>query len=148
MGPLAGLKVLELAHIMSGPTAGMLLADMGAEVIKVEKIPGGDDTRRFLPPEVNGEASAFLMMNRNKRGIALDLRQPAAKAALRRIIDAGRRRHRKLSRRHDGQARPRLRRIAAIQSGAHLLRRVRLRADRGLTLARAASISSRRACPD
>ncbi len=87
MGPLAGLKVLELAHIMSGPTAGMLLADMGADVIKVEKIPGGDDTRRFVPPEINGEASAFLMMNRNKRGIALDLRQPAAKAALRRIID-------------------------------------------------------------
>jgi crotonobetainyl-CoA:carnitine CoA-transferase CaiB-like acyl-CoA transferase len=86
MGPLAGLKVLELAHIMSGPTAGMLLADMGAEVIKVEKVPGGDDTRRFSPPEVNGEASAFLMMNRNKRGIALDLRQPAAKVALQRMI--------------------------------------------------------------
>jgi crotonobetainyl-CoA:carnitine CoA-transferase CaiB-like acyl-CoA transferase len=87
MGPLAGIKVIELAHIMSGPTAGMLLADMGADVIKVEKIPGGDDTRRFVPPEIHGEASAFLMMNRNKRGIALDLRQPAAKAALRRIID-------------------------------------------------------------
>ncbi len=87
MGPLAGLKVLELAHIMSGPTAGMLLADMGADVIKVEKIPGGDDTRRFAPPEVKGESSAFLMMNRNKRGIALDLRQPLAQAALRRIID-------------------------------------------------------------
>jgi crotonobetainyl-CoA:carnitine CoA-transferase CaiB-like acyl-CoA transferase len=86
MGPLAGIKVLELAHIMSGPTAGMLLADMGADVIKVEKVPGGDDTRRFSPPEINGEANAFLMMNRNKRGIALDLRQPAAKAALQRII--------------------------------------------------------------
>jgi len=86
MGPLAGIKVIELAHIMSGPTAGMLLADMGADVIKVEKIPGGDDTRRFVPPEIHGEASAFLMMNRNKRGIALDLRQPAAQAALRRII--------------------------------------------------------------
>ena len=87
MGPLSGLKVIELAHIMSGPTAGMLLADMGADVIKVEKVPGGDDTRRFTPPEVNGESSAFMMMNRNKRGIALDLKQPAAKIALRRIID-------------------------------------------------------------
>ena len=86
MGPLAGLKVIELAHIMSGPTAGMLLADMGADVIKVEKVPGGDDTRRFTPPEVHGESSAFMMMNRNKRGIALDLKQPAAKAALRRMI--------------------------------------------------------------
>jgi crotonobetainyl-CoA:carnitine CoA-transferase CaiB-like acyl-CoA transferase len=86
MGALAGLKVLELAHIMSGPTTGMLLADMGADVIKVEKIPGGDDTRRFSPPEINGEASAFLMMNRNKRGIALDLRQPAARSALQRLV--------------------------------------------------------------
>jgi len=85
MGPLAGVKVLELAHIMSGPTTGMLLADMGADVIKVEKIPGGDDTRRFTPPEVNGEASAFMMMNRNKRGIALDLKRDAARDALRRM---------------------------------------------------------------
>ena len=86
-GPLAGLKVIEVAHIMSGPTAGMLLADMGADVIKVERVPDGDDTRRFTPPEVNGESSAFMMMNRNKRGIALDLKHPGAKAALRRIID-------------------------------------------------------------
>ena len=87
MGPLSGLKVIELAHIMSGPTAGMLLADMGADVIKVERVPDGDDTRRFTPPEVNGESSAFMMMNRNKRGIALDLKHPDANAALRRIID-------------------------------------------------------------
>src|SRR5256886_15679738 len=87
MGALDGLKVIELAHIMSGPTAGMLLADMGADVIKVERVPGGDDTRRFVPPEVNGEASAFMMMNRNKRGIALDLKQALAREALRRLID-------------------------------------------------------------
>jgi crotonobetainyl-CoA:carnitine CoA-transferase CaiB-like acyl-CoA transferase len=87
MGPLADLKVLELAHIMSGPTTGMLLADLGADVIKVEKIPGGDDTRRFTPPEVNGEASAFMMMNRNKRGIALDLKAPAGRGALQRMLD-------------------------------------------------------------
>ena len=66
----------------------MLLADMGADVIKVEKIPGGDDTRRFAPPDVNGEASAFMMMNRNKRGIALDLKQRRRARALRRMIDA------------------------------------------------------------
>jgi crotonobetainyl-CoA:carnitine CoA-transferase CaiB-like acyl-CoA transferase len=86
MGPLEGVKVIELAHIMSGPTAGMLLADMGADVIKVERVPGGDDTRRFTPPEVGGEASAFMMMNRNKRGIALDLKQPAARAVLLRMV--------------------------------------------------------------
>ncbi|MEQ9326552.1 MAG: CoA transferase, partial [Rhodospirillales bacterium] len=49
-GPLEGLKVIELAHIMSGPTCGMMLADMGADVVKVEKVPGGDDTRRMTPP--------------------------------------------------------------------------------------------------
>ena len=87
MGALSGIKVLELAHIMSGPTAGMLLADLGADVIKVEKVPGGDDVRRFTPPEVNGEASAFMMMNRNKRGIALDLKVPGARQALLRMID-------------------------------------------------------------
>ena len=57
MGPLSGLKVIEVAHIMSGPTAGMLLADLGADVIKVERVPDGDDTRRFTPPEVNGESA-------------------------------------------------------------------------------------------
>ncbi|HEY4636141.1 MAG TPA: CoA transferase, partial [Rhodospirillales bacterium] len=65
-GPLTGVKVIELAHIMAGPVCGLMLADMGADVIKVEKVPGGDDTRRFLPPGVKGEAAAFLMMNRNK----------------------------------------------------------------------------------
>ena len=48
-GPIQGVKVLELAQIMAGPTCGLMLADLGAEVIKIEKIPGGDDTRRFLP---------------------------------------------------------------------------------------------------
>jgi crotonobetainyl-CoA:carnitine CoA-transferase CaiB-like acyl-CoA transferase len=86
MGPLAGLKVIELAHIMSGPTCGMLLADMGADVIKVEKVPGGDDTRRFTPPEVNGEAAAFMMMNRNKRGIAVNLKTPGGVRVLRRLL--------------------------------------------------------------
>src|SRR6202171_3845073 len=87
MAALAGIRVIELAHTVPAPTAGMLLADLGADVIKVEKIPGGDDTRRFTPPEVNGESSAFMMMNRNKRGIALDLKQSAACDALHRLID-------------------------------------------------------------
>ena len=86
MGPLAGVKVIELAQIMAGPTCGMLLADMGADVIKVERIPGGDDTRRMNRPEVNGESAAFMAMNRNKRGIALDLKLPAAREALKRMV--------------------------------------------------------------
>ena len=48
-GPLQGIKILELSQIMAGPSCGLLLADLGAEVIKIEKIQGGDDTRRFLP---------------------------------------------------------------------------------------------------
>jgi crotonobetainyl-CoA:carnitine CoA-transferase CaiB-like acyl-CoA transferase len=70
-GPLAGLKVIELAHIMAGPVCGLMLADMGADIIKVEKIPGGDDSRRFVPPAIDGESAAFMMMNRNKRAPVL-----------------------------------------------------------------------------
>ena len=70
-GPLTGCRVIELAHIMAGPVAGLMLADMGADVIKVEK-PAGDDSRRMIPPTINGESAAFMMMNRNKRGIVLE----------------------------------------------------------------------------
>ena len=85
-GPLTGLKVVEITHIMAGPTCGLMLADMGADVIKVERLPRGDDTRRTIPPTINGESAAFMMMNRNKRGIAIDFKQPAGIAALRRLI--------------------------------------------------------------
>ena len=74
MGPLKGIKVIELAQIMAGPTCGMLLADMGADVIKVEKLPGGDDTRSYSEPLQGGESAAFMMLNRNKRGIAVNLK--------------------------------------------------------------------------
>jgi crotonobetainyl-CoA:carnitine CoA-transferase CaiB-like acyl-CoA transferase len=85
-GPLVGVKVLELAQIMAGPTCGMLLADLGADVIKVERVPGGDDTRMMNRPSVRGESAAFMAMNRNKRGIALNLKVPAAQAALKRMV--------------------------------------------------------------
>jgi len=84
-GPLAGIKVLELAQIMAGPTCGMLLADLGADVVKVERVPGGDDTRTMNRPSVAGESAAFMAMNRNKRGIALNLKLPAAQEALKRM---------------------------------------------------------------
>ena len=84
-GPLAGVKVLELAQIMAGPTCGSLLADLGADVIKVEKMPGGDDTRRYAEPQVNGESAAFMMMNRNKRGIAVDLKTVGGRSVLERL---------------------------------------------------------------
>lgn len=85
MGPLTGLKVLDLTHVMAGPTCTLMLADMGADVLKVEKSPNGDDTRRMVPPLVGDEAASFLMMNRNKRGIALDLKTPGGAAILRRL---------------------------------------------------------------
>jgi formyl-CoA transferase len=86
-GPLAGLRVVELAHVMAGPVGGLLLADMGADVVKVEKLPGGDDTRRTVPPEINGESASFMILNRNKRGVAVDLKSPEGLAFVRRLID-------------------------------------------------------------
>jgi crotonobetainyl-CoA:carnitine CoA-transferase CaiB-like acyl-CoA transferase len=85
-GPLAGVKVVEIAHIMAGPVCGLMLADLGADVIKVEKIPGGDDTRRTVPPKVGDQSAAFMMMNRNKRGIAVDLKRPEGLEVLRRLL--------------------------------------------------------------
>lgn len=87
-GPLSGLKVIELAHIMAGPVCGQFLADMGADVIKVEKVPGGDDTRRMVPPEVDGESAAFMILNRNKRGTAINLKTDAGKAVLQKMLDS------------------------------------------------------------
>jgi crotonobetainyl-CoA:carnitine CoA-transferase CaiB-like acyl-CoA transferase len=85
-GPLIGMRVLDLSHVMAGPVCGLMLADMGADVIKVEKIEGGDDTRRMLPPDIKGEPAAFMMMNRNKRGIALDLKHAKGKEILKRLV--------------------------------------------------------------
>jgi crotonobetainyl-CoA:carnitine CoA-transferase CaiB-like acyl-CoA transferase len=85
-GPLSGLKVVDLSHVMAGPACTMLLADMGADVIKVEKIPGGDDAHRMVPPVIADESAAFLIMNRNKRGVAVDLKQNEAREALLRVL--------------------------------------------------------------
>ncbi len=88
MGPLTGLKVIDLTHVMAGPTCTLMLADMGAEVIKIEKALSGDDTRHMIPPKIGEEAAAFLMMNRNKRGLVLDLKTEGGKKILRRLIAA------------------------------------------------------------
>jgi crotonobetainyl-CoA:carnitine CoA-transferase CaiB-like acyl-CoA transferase len=85
-GPLSGLVVLELAQIMAGPSCGALLADLGAEVIKIERLPGGDDTRRYATPSVNGESAAFMMMNRNKRSVAVNLKTAGGRALLQRLV--------------------------------------------------------------
>src|SRR6478672_1582007 len=86
MGPLKGIKVVELAQIMAGPTCGMLLADMGADVIKVEKLPGGDDTRSYGEPAINGESAAFMILNRNKRGMAVNLKTAGGLEIVKRLL--------------------------------------------------------------
>jgi crotonobetainyl-CoA:carnitine CoA-transferase CaiB-like acyl-CoA transferase len=85
-GALHGIKVVELAQIMAGPTCGLLLADMGADVIKVEKLPGGDDARAYTVPSIHGESAAFMILNRNKRSLAVDLKTPGGLEAVRRLI--------------------------------------------------------------
>ncbi len=85
--PLAGVKVVDLTRVMVGPYCTMMLGDLGADVVKVE-IPGrGDDTRHWGPPFVESESVYYLSVNRNKRSIALDLKQDAAQDALWRLIE-------------------------------------------------------------
>ena len=86
-GPLAGMVVVDLTQILAGPTCTMMLADMGANVIKVEKPNGGDDNRRMGPPFIDGWSAGFLAVNRNKRSLVLDLRDQRGQAAFRRLVD-------------------------------------------------------------
>jgi crotonobetainyl-CoA:carnitine CoA-transferase CaiB-like acyl-CoA transferase len=89
-GPLAGIRVVELSTVLAGPYSGMVLADLGADVIKVEP-PTGDATRGYGPPwvEADGErvAAYFLAVNRNKRSLRLDLRQAAGQEILGRLLE-------------------------------------------------------------
>jgi crotonobetainyl-CoA:carnitine CoA-transferase CaiB-like acyl-CoA transferase len=84
-GPLAGLRVLDLTRALSGPFATMILGDLGADVIKVEDIWHGDDTRRWGPPFQGDDAAYFLSVNRNKRGLSVNLKAPAGRDIVRRL---------------------------------------------------------------
>lgn len=84
--PLSGLRVIELAHIMAGPVCGLMLADLGADVIKVERVPDGDPARRMVPPTQGSESAAFMMMNRNKRGVAVNLKHGEGQRIARRLL--------------------------------------------------------------
>ena len=83
--PLAGVRILDLSRILAGPYATMMLADLGAEVIKIEP-PGGDDTRTWGPPFGGGEAAYFLAVNRGKKSVVLNLKTEAGKASLSGLI--------------------------------------------------------------
>ncbi|MFI5299802.1 MAG: CaiB/BaiF CoA transferase family protein [Polyangiales bacterium] len=84
--PLEGVRVLDLSRLIPGPLATLVLADLGAEVDKVED-PHGGDYLRHTPPQVGEQSAAFLMLNRGKRSIVLDLKQPAGRDALLRMLD-------------------------------------------------------------
>jgi len=81
--PLAGLRVVEVTHMVMGPTCGLVLGDLGADVVKVEPAPEGDKTRRLL----GSGMGFFAMYNRNKRSLAIDLKHPRGRDALLRLID-------------------------------------------------------------
>jgi len=85
--PLAGIKILDLSRVLSGPYATMTLADMGADVVKVERPESGDDTRAFGPPFVDGVSTYFMSVNRGKRSICLDLKKPRDKEILIRLAE-------------------------------------------------------------
>jgi crotonobetainyl-CoA:carnitine CoA-transferase CaiB-like acyl-CoA transferase len=84
--PLAGYRVLELAHLIAGPACGMYLADMGADVVKIEQPGGGDASRTAYGAQLGGESAVFVTVNRNKRSVGLDLSRPEGRAAFERLV--------------------------------------------------------------
>lgn len=84
--PLAGLRVLELAQVMAGPITGLMLADLGADVIKIEKFPGGDDARSYNSSATGDAPPSFQVLNRGKRSLALDLKSAHGLETLRRLV--------------------------------------------------------------
>ena len=87
MRPLEGIRILDLTRVLSGPYCTMLLGDLGAEVIKVERPGEGDDTRAFAPPFQGDQAAYFLSINRNKKSITLDMKSEQGKEILWRLLD-------------------------------------------------------------
>jgi crotonobetainyl-CoA:carnitine CoA-transferase CaiB-like acyl-CoA transferase len=84
--PLEGVRVLDLTNVMAGPYCSMVLGDMGAEIIKIEAIPEGDTSRKF-DPQINGESYCFAVLNRNKKSLALDLKEPRGKEIVMRLAE-------------------------------------------------------------
>jgi crotonobetainyl-CoA:carnitine CoA-transferase CaiB-like acyl-CoA transferase len=84
---LSGIKVLDLSRVLAGPYCSMILGDLGAEIIKVEEVRGGDRTRT-IPPFVNGESHYFLAINRNKQSICVDLKQPEGREVVLKLAEA------------------------------------------------------------
>ncbi|MGB4238616.1 MAG: CoA transferase [Candidatus Hydrothermia bacterium] len=86
MKPLEGVKVLDLSRVLAGPTVGMILGDLGADVIKVEKPGVGDETRGWGPPFAGGESAYYMCANKNKRGMTLDMKSKEGREILEKLI--------------------------------------------------------------
>ncbi|MEA2520903.1 MAG: hypothetical protein QOI81_549, partial [Actinomycetota bacterium] len=84
--PLAGIRVIDFSRVLAGPLATMVLGDLGADIVKVERPDGGDDTRGWGPPFAGDDAAYFLSLNRNKRSVTVDLKDPAGVAAAERLV--------------------------------------------------------------
>lgn len=85
-GPLEGIKVLELSRTLAGPFCSMQLADMGAEVLKVEQPGIGDETRSYIPPAINGESTYFMSLNKNKKAITLNLKSEEGQQIVKQLV--------------------------------------------------------------
>ena len=85
-GPLDRVRVVDLTRALAGPYCTLILGDMGAEVIKVELPGSGDETRVWGPPFLEGESSYFMSINRNKKSLTLDLKRPAGREVLGRLV--------------------------------------------------------------
>src|SRR2546428_12067688 len=96
---LDGVRILDLSRVLAGPFCGMLLADLGADVIKVEDTGPGDESRTW-PPHKDGESAAYLVINRNKRDLTLDLKSPDGAAGLKKLAAVARARLDQLPARH------------------------------------------------
>ena len=136
-GPLKGLRVFDLTRVLAGPTCVQMLADLGADVIKIERPGAGDDTRGFAPPFMPGtkESAYFVGVNRNKRSVTLDIAQPEGQAIALQADRAVRHPGGELQGRRAGEIRAGLRAAACGVPAADLLLDHRLRPDRAVCAA-------------
>ena len=128
-GPLAGLRVLDLSRVLAGPYCTMMLADLGAEVVKIERPGIGDQSRAWGPPFVAGESTYFMAANRGKRSVAVDVTDPRGLAVVQRLAATADVIVENFLPGARGQARPRPRVAGRRPAGGRLLLDHRLPAD-------------------
>ena len=146
MSILEGTRVLDFGRYIAGPFCGMLLADLGADVIRVEKVDGSED--RFTAPVTpDGQGSLFLALNRNKRGFTLNPRKPEGQDVLRRLVATRRRGHRQPAAGHGGVHGARLREPDPGEAGHRAHHQHRVRVGWAVCEPRRVSTALPRRCP-